>query len=274
MRATINQRVRKVVVTGAAGNIGRKIVESLQGRRDLALTLLDRRKDAAGRIAACDLRQLDHTWTHAFAGADTVIHLAANPNHRAEWPDLIQDNVDATLNVFHAAVDSGVAKVVLASSLHAGMGTRRQVGTPDTPYGISKAVAERIGRHYAEAHGLSVICLRLGMVREGANHAPRGHPDVAVQQRWLSNRDLCRAVSLAVDADRVGFAVVNVRSAVEGSPWSLADARQLLGFEPLDRYVPVQESPAERARRLLRRLAKRTVRTLRLTSGLHFRDSD
>ncbi|MEQ8859647.1 MAG: SDR family oxidoreductase [Pseudomonadales bacterium] len=262
-------KTRKVVVTGAAGNIGGKVVDSLRARQDLRLVLLDRQSDPAQGVAAADMGRLSPDWTVTLRGADTVIHLAANPRLNAGWPDLVHDNVDATLNVFHAAATSGVRRVLFASSLQVAVAA--EAGSPGVriapadPYGASKAVGERIGRHFSEVHGLSVICLRLGMVRRDLNLPPVGHPSLGVQHRWLSNRDLCRAIHLALDAQPIGFAVVNITSATEGSPWSLTDARSVLGYEPLDHYVPVPESAIARTRRQLRRRAGRTLALLRLT---------
>lgn len=270
------QQPRRVVVTGAAGNLGRKVVAALEARPDLTLTLLDRREAPSLPIISADLRRPDPAWTRTFDGADIVVHLAANPNHRATWSELVHDNVDATLNVFEAAAAGGVRRVVFASSLHAA-GCTDPLSAPAvpaiSPYGISKAMGEHIGRHFAELRGLSVICLRLGMVRRGPNPAPRGHPDLATQYRWLSNRDLSSAFHLAVDAAPITFAVASVTSAVDGSPWSLADARRVLGYEPLDRFTPAPEPASQRLRRRLRRALKRAWGTRQLTSGLHIRDS-
>ena len=55
----------------------------------------------------------------AFAGADAVVHLAANANADASWEDVHAVNVAGTYNVFEAARRAGVGRVVFASSNHA-----------------------------------------------------------------------------------------------------------------------------------------------------------
>lgn len=237
--------IRKVVITGAAGNVGAKVAAHLAVRADLELVLIDRAPPSASEVNDADLSE-PGTWTQYFDGADTVVHMAANPHERAAWCDLVADNIDATLNVFRAAEASGVRRVVFASSLQVLLGhegrARISADLHDWPvnfYGASKSVGERIAAASARESGIAVVCLRLGMVRRGGNLAPSGHPSLAVQRRWLSNRDLCQAVELAIDTEPLRFAIVNVTSANAGSPWTLDEAKRILGYQPLDRHVPM-----------------------------------
>lgn len=265
----VESGARTTLITGASGNVGRKVAAHLAGQQGRRLVLLDRTPDSDGNVIVADLRRFDPAWTRHFHGVDVVVHLAADPRPAATWPALAADNVDAVLNVFEAAVAGGVKRVVFASSLQAALGydgdlERIGAGLPPYPinaYGASKGVGERIGRSFAARHGLSVVCLRIGMVRRGANRAPIGHPDVSVQHRWLSNEDLCRAVTLAIDAAAVDFAVVNITSAVLGSPWTLDEAMEVLGYEPSSHHVPVPPTAMQRLRRRLGRLSR--VRAIR-----------
>ena len=96
-------RAESIIVTGADGNIGRKIVAHLHAENRYRIIQLDRRPSPARNVLQADLQRLDGAWTQHFHNADTVIHLAANPNANATWPELVEDNVDATLNVLVAA---------------------------------------------------------------------------------------------------------------------------------------------------------------------------
>ncbi len=262
---------RTIVITGAAGNVGGKIAEHLRGRSDGRLVLLDRQ--ASDGISVADLSEPNGDWTRHFEGADVVVHAAANPSPHAPWPDLVVDNIDVTLNVFQAAAAAGVRRIVYLSSLQTTLGRDRDGGIagnadamPVNLYGVSKSVGERIARSFAAQFGISVVCLRIGMVRVGDNPPPRHHPDTAVQQRWLSNHDLCEAVSLAMDQPDVDFAVVTVTSRNARSPWSLEEARCVLGFTPADRHVPVQPGTATRITRAVRRSARRVLNRVLLTA--------
>ena len=102
---------------------------------------------------------------------------------RAPWEDVLHNNIVGTYNVFEAARQAGVSRVVFASSNHT-IGMYELDGAPglydldddriydetaeirpDSLYGVSKAYGEALGRMYVEHHGLRVFCLRIGAVR-------------------------------------------------------------------------------------------------------------
>ena len=126
----------------------------------------------------------------AFEGKDIVVHLAAEPRHTPDigWDLLMPDNIIATANVFEAAKQAGVSRIIFFSSMHVvGMYERDQPYTaiaegdygdldpatvplithdmpdrPDGPYAVSKIFGEALGRYFDEDHGISVICIRFG----------------------------------------------------------------------------------------------------------------
>ena len=171
---------------------------------------------------------------------------------------------DATLNVFEAARDAGVKRVVFASSLQVALGhlgSHSSIGTdlPVNPmnfYGVSKALGEKIGQQFAQRYGLSVICLRLGWVPANNDQPPDAGRSLALQHRWLSDKDLCTAITCAMNS-RVDYGIVNISSRICGSPWSLEEARKLIGYEPKSMHKPAKLSPVRKVIRGLRRLARR-----------------
>ena len=230
-----------VVITGAAGHIGRKLRAHLAARGEYALRLIDREPRGDPEILAADLGTYDARWVRAFDGADAVVHLAANPEPLASWSELVGPNVDAPLNVFLAAAQHGVKRVVLASSVWA-MASRIGTEGPvlaDEPepganaYGATKLFAERIAKSFARTHGLSAVVLRVGHSRRDPIEPgpPMGTWEDAI---WISNADLCQGLERAIRAEVSGCVVVNLTSANPGSPWSLAEARRWLGYEPHD----------------------------------------
>lgn len=104
----------KVLITGAAGNLGAKLTSHLAGHVQLVLIDLSQSHE----VHAADLSRLDDSWISLFRDVDCVVHLAGNPVAYHDWPDLIGPNVDAMLNVFHAAALHQVKRVVFASSNH------------------------------------------------------------------------------------------------------------------------------------------------------------
>ena len=235
----------RVVVTGGSGTIGAVLRARMSSRFDCHYL-------SRAEADVTDLASLQG----AFAGADAVVHLAANASVAATFEDLVGPNLVGAYNAFEAARRSGVRRVVFASSNHvmgmyqwdadrfADPARPHRVAAddpvrPDSLYGASKAWGEALGRMYAERHGLSVVCLRIGWVTKddrrpparGMRHEP---PDVAVrgQQMWLSHRDCVSLVEAALTAD-VNFAIVHGVSDNIGR-WFGLDEAALIGWKPED----------------------------------------
>jgi nucleoside-diphosphate-sugar epimerase len=167
--------------------------------------------------------------------------------------------------VFEAARRSGVRRVVYASSNHViGMYEAESAPAlyeiddprtfdalvpvrPDSLYGASKVFGEALGRLYADRHGMQVVCLRIGAVRDDDDptNVEAGRPfeplpelsreDARKRLRavWLSHRDCAALVQAAIEAD-VSWAVVYGTSANPRTIWDLEGARELLGYHPRD----------------------------------------
>ncbi|MEZ4862345.1 MAG: NAD(P)-dependent oxidoreductase [Caldilineaceae bacterium] len=250
--------MKRVLITGAAGNLGSKLARHLQGRYELRL--LDIKQGDNPAIIQADLGQWDTYWTSQFQDVDTVVHLAANPNPTPPWADLIESNMDSVFNVFTAAAQADVRRVVFASSNHA-MGQYKDLAEPavlttaipprpgtrwerngrrgdSTPYGAMKLMGERMGKCFADAYPLSVIAVRIGWAQHGENTPAQMAPAVEDWFRlmWLSDRDFCQLMERCIETDlgAIRFAVVNGMSNNSGMRWDIEYARQLLGYAPQD----------------------------------------
>lgn len=233
---------RSVLITGACGDIGRKLRVAWADLYDLVL--IDRNDDDTGEIYVADLSIYDEEWASYFEEVDTVVHLAADSNESAPWHELEGPNLDAMANVLNAAALAGVERFVFASSNHV-MGGYREYDDmpitvdlpprPDNAYGASKWMGERLGKSFARAFDMTFVSLRLGWVQIGRN-APASLPDPWARSLWLSNKDLVRLFGRAVEADfdDLSFVVVNGLSNNRGSRWDLTVAEELLGFIPED----------------------------------------
>ncbi len=240
-----------VLVTGMSGLIGGAVLRSLGGK--YAFRALNRRAVPGVPCHLADIADLDAIQP-AFAGVEAVVHLAANANASAPFDETLRANVVGTYNVFEAARRSGVRRVVYASSgatvsgcerempysaLVAGRGhevvrwpmlTHESPVRPAALYGVSKVWGEALARHYADAHGMSMLCLRIGHVtKEDRPLTPR---DFSV---WCSQRDIVRMIELCLDAPAtLRFDVFFVVSQNRWSYRDLAHARAVLGFTPQD----------------------------------------
>ncbi|MEX2561316.1 MAG: NAD(P)-dependent oxidoreductase [Pirellulales bacterium] len=252
----MTQSPRIVVITGAAGNMGRKLREHLAGR--VELRLLDRdAKDGAGILSA-DLSGWGE-WVDWLRGAEVVFHFAADPEAHQGFPELIGPNVDALIHVYQAAARGGVKRVVFASSNHVLGGYQDDVGvllSSDTPprpglkymadgvprfsgaYAAAKLFGERLGRCYAQSHGIEAIAVRVGWVWRGGPNEPRNLPGERgewFRLMWLSDRDFLHLMDRCLAAKLPSkFVIVNGVSANTGMPWDLEPGRRLLGYNPQD----------------------------------------
>lgn len=239
----IDGEPRAVLITGACGDLGRKLRSAWTDVYDLVL--LDKEvPDDDPDVIEADLSVLDEDWMTHFHGVDTVIHLAAKEGELAPWSDLTGPNLDALFNVAHAAALAGVDRIVFASSHHV-MGGYQHAGDdpitidlsplPDGPFGVSKLVGERLGLSLAKSFDLTFIALRLGWNQDGANR-PETLPHDWARKLWLSNGDLVRLFDCAVEAeieDRA-FVLVNGTSRNRGTRWDLSETAEILGYMPED----------------------------------------
>jgi nucleoside-diphosphate-sugar epimerase len=242
---------RRVLVTGAAGNLGRKACAALAALDDVAMVGIDERAaDDLGPgidLVAADLSIYEAAWTECFRGIDVVLHLAADPRPVASWESVLRSNITVSHHVLRAAEEHGVARVVFASSnwILGGYRFTRDRLTPATPprpvnaYGVSKLVTEHDGAAVSARSGMAFLALRIGWCQPRDNQ-PGPHMSFGRwgQELWLSNDDWRQAVQLACTAPFEGFAVVNVMSDNAGMRWDLTDTGRILGYEPSSHHVP------------------------------------
>ena len=240
---------RRVLITGATGNLGGKAVAALRALDDVKVVGIANApatRDLGITVVFADLSVADGTWDKWFADVDVVLHLAADMRPVAPWDSVVANNIDLSFNVFDAAARHGVRRMVFASSNWVLGGYRFRSGalTPATPpepvnaYGISKLVVERAGAALARC-GTDFLALRIGWCQPGDNK-PGSHMAFGRwgQQMWLSNDDWRQVVQLSCTAPFEGFAVVNVMSDNAGSRWDLSETHRLLGYAPTSRHNP------------------------------------
>jgi nucleoside-diphosphate-sugar epimerase len=228
---------KRVLITGAAGRIGTALRPLL--RPTYRLRLVDNRPlaeptddDDFIQADTSDLAAMER----ACDGVDAVLHLAGNPNTAATWDEVRTSNIESTYCIFEAARRAGAGKVILASTNHV-MGFYQLEGAwpigidgairPDSLYGVSKAFGEALARYYADAFGMSMICLRIGWF------TPRDPTVPGLQSLWISARDLAQVVGLCIETPR-RFGIYNGTSNNSQRHWDLQATRDELGYAPQD----------------------------------------
>ena len=244
---------QKILVTGLAGKIGQILRSYLSHKYNLSG--LDLKEVPGFSTTQGNLSDLNEILP-AFEGIDTVIHLAADPNHQGSWDTNLQNNIIGTRNVFEAARLSGAKRVIFASSNHAlGFyplkdnpykqvyeGDFQNIRHPITPlathlvrpdgyYGVSKAFGESLGSYFHDEYGLSIICLRIGWVMESDD--PTFAPSAL--SLWMSHKDTANLIDCCINAPKsVGFAIVYGMSNNTHGIWDMEAGRKIVGYEPYD----------------------------------------
>lgn len=165
------------VVTGGAGFIGSHIADELV-RLGHAVRIVDnfysgKEENIAGFRSSVEVFRHDIAEAgklqDIFEGADYVIHQAAIPSVPRSISDPVTShraNVDGSLNVLVAARDTGVKRVVYASSSSVygespTLPKREDMPpAPISPYGAQKLFAETYCRVFTRVYGLETVSLR------------------------------------------------------------------------------------------------------------------
>jgi UDP-glucuronate 4-epimerase len=293
----------RCVVTGSAGFIGHHVCEALVERGDEVVgvdAFTDNYDPALKRANAARLarhgrhRNVELDLVAAatadlddvLAGADAVVHLAAQPGVRWSWSDgfpiYVERNVTASQRLLEAARRTGVPRLILASSSsvygNASTGeplTEEAPTRPFSPYGVTKLAMEHLASAYGANWGLSSVVLRYFTV-----YGPGQRPDMALH-RFITAvaagqevmvygdghqvrdftyvADAAAATIAAIEADVAPATVLNVAG---GSPTTVANLLRIVSEEVgrpvISRNLPEQpgdvrvtSGATDRARRML-----------------------
>ena len=226
--------LKKIVLTGAAGRLGGYLRNPLAAKCEtLVSTDIAPLKDPlikGERFAQADLADYIKM-AEIIKGADMVVHFGGHPDEKP-FEDILHANIIGCYNIWHAAYEAGVRRIVYASSIHAvGLHpktTAINVHTPHRPdsyYGLAKCFAEDMAKLYWDKKGLEAVCLRILSCANVTNSRALGS--------WLSYDDLIHLVERAVDTPITGFAVIYGVSNNDRSPVDNTGA-SFLGYRPRD----------------------------------------
>jgi nucleoside-diphosphate-sugar epimerase len=149
----------KVLLTGGTGDLGQTLVPRLLDNGNTPV-ILDVRAPPDPKQAAVFIQGsvLDRSKLKDYLrGIDCIVHIAAwhgiHEDRGGRGPyDFFDLNVRGTFEVFEAAASVGIDKIIYISTT--------SVRRPDTLYGRSKVLAERIAEDYATHRNMNVITLR------------------------------------------------------------------------------------------------------------------
>jgi len=234
-RTTVAPRpFRRVLLTGAAGNLGRQLRGALAAWADVVrVSDIASLGDTAPHEEAAVVDLADRAAVHALLeGVDAVVHLGGI-SVEAPFDDLLDSNIRGLYNLYSAAQRHGVRRVIYASSNHAvGFHPVTSVLDVDVPlrpdclYGVTKCFGEALSRYYFDRFGLETVCLRIGSSFDVPKNA-------RMLVTYLSYRDFVELVRCALFTNRVGHAIVYGVSD-NRIKWVDNTKAAFLGFRPRD----------------------------------------
>lgn len=225
---------KRILITGAAGALGsqlRKHGHVLTEKMVLSDRVSVADIQAGEEDRPADLADLDEV-LGAADSCDAIVHLGGQGLENT-FAAILKDNIAGTYNVYEAARQKGVKRVIYISSIHAiGFYERNETvdaampTRPDSLYGVSKTFGENLSRYYFDKFGIESVCIRVGSCFP--KPTDRRHLFT-----WLSYRDFCQIVECALRAERVGHMISMPTSNNRASFWD-DKAASSLGFRPVD----------------------------------------
>lgn len=242
----------KVLITGASGLIGRLTIAELSHK--YAFSAVNRRLVTGIPCLQADINDADAI-KPAFQGMEMVLHLSAHTEDVYSWEGTMATTVMGTLNVFRAAQEAGVKRVVFMSSGSTMCGyewdDERPYGKlargeydqvtspwplldyqdpprPDSPYAVGKLFGEACGRWFADRGDLSVLCIRLGAVLDTDQPKLIRHfPGYLSQADAVQMIDKCLSAPLSLRYDIFDAISEN------NTRWrDTSHAKEVLGWQP------------------------------------------
>ncbi len=216
--------MKKIIVTGGSGKAGRACMIDLaeHGYQVVNVDLTPPNEKQPGPFLPADLTDLGETY-EVLRGADAVVHMAAIPAPgRATTEMIFRTNMTSTYNIFLAAVDMGLSRIVWASSeTTLGLPFERQKPHyapideehtlyPESSYALSKVLSEEAARQFNRWHGVPIVGLRFSNIMEPHDYARfPGFWDDANKRKWnlwgyIDARDVAQSCRLGLEADVSG----------------------------------------------------------------------
>lgn len=224
--------LNKLLITGAAGGIGRYVRERLgHVARTLRLTdIADPGELPSGaEFVRCDLGDREAV-ERVVAGCDGILHLGGISSED-RFDNILNANIVGLHNLYEAAHGNGMPRILFASSNHV-IGFYRQderidagaTHRPDSWYGVSKSFGEAVALMYFHKFGQESALVRIG----SCYPEPMDHRMLA---SWLAPEDFVGLVERVFAAPRLGCPVIYGVSDNDAIWWDNS-AVAYLGWHP------------------------------------------
>ncbi|NJN00507.1 MAG: NAD(P)-dependent oxidoreductase [Aquincola sp.] len=227
-------RFRRLLLTGAAGNLGRELRPRLKAYCETLRVSHRSEFGLAGPGEEVMLASLEDkpAMLALLKDVDAVVHMGGVSTEQP-WAPILAGNIVGMVNLYESARKNNVPRIVFASSNHVtGFYRQNEVITPRDPvrpdglYGLSKAFGENLAQLYWDRHGIETVSLRIG----SSFAEPK---DRRMLASWMSFDDTERLVVAALTAPIVGHTVIYGMSDNKTTWWDNTSARHI-GYRPQD----------------------------------------
>ena len=235
---------KKVLFLGATGRVGPGILEEYEKnyKQHYDLIIGSRRKIKINgyKTVKIDFSKIS-SLKRAMKNIDIVLNLAAESNPLATFQEILNPNIVGAYNVFEAAKQAKVQRVIYASSVHAirGYPLGKKIKENHSPkpsgfYGASKVFGESLCYIYSNNHNLSCLAIRIGayvsndlrkkvcLTRENFDYI-------------ISQRDLAQLIHKCITAPKsVKYGILSGSSNNKKLYMNLTETKKLVGYKPKD----------------------------------------
>jgi nucleoside-diphosphate-sugar epimerase len=213
----------RVLITGGGGNLGRVLAPALEEAGYEPILMDNRELETAHQVVRGDVRDKTEL-LQDLRDVDVVVHAAALHGIHLEGyttDDFWDLNVAGTRNIYEAARESGIGKILLCSTMGVYGEGAREAGDPplitedlslepSDYYGLTKRLCEELAAYYYRRDGIRTIAYRLGMF------VPESFLGYGFRllKGGVDDRDVAQAFLLGLDDTSITFDAFNIMAEV------------------------------------------------------------
>ncbi len=237
-------KMKTVLFLGFSGRVGPSLIEeylkNYKNSYNLILGYHKKKPKCDLESRKINLSDLD-VLKKAMEGIDVVINFAANSNPDSEFSEILEPNIIGAYNVFEAARQMKVKRVIFASSVHSIKGyplgyevKHDDITKPLNFYGVSKVFGEALCNVFSRKYGLSCLAIRIGAF------VPNHKKEIVCYTRdfydyVISQRDLMQLIHKCILApEEVKFGILSGISDNKRKYMDLKFTEELVGYRPKD----------------------------------------